>query len=112
MPVVTKNRVDATDRCPFDGPAGLTVSSLEIDGDEFVLFEWSVATPSRELTLAERHVLDLVTSGASNAEIARQRGTSARTVANQVASLLGKLNARSRYDLIRRFGATNVGRSS
>lgn len=56
----------------------------------------------KQLSEAERFVLQLVVAGKSNAEIAEARGTSARTVANQVASLLRKLGARSRYDLIGR----------
>ncbi len=74
--------------------------------DEFVLLSWPVATEARleALTRAEREVLALVVTGASNAQVARQRGTSVRTVANQMARLLQKLNAGSRYELVRRFG--------
>jgi DNA-binding CsgD family transcriptional regulator len=55
------------------------------------------------LTQAEAAVLRLLVAGASNADISRARGTSVRTIANQVASLLRKLGAASRYDLIRRW---------
>ena len=51
------------------------------------------------LTQAERAVLELVRGGCSNAEIALRRGTSARTIANQVASLLRKTKAPSRRAL-------------
>lgn len=47
--------------------------------------------------------------GDSNAVIARARKTSARTVANQVASLLRKTGASSRYELIRRFARASRG---
>ena len=70
-----------------------------------LVFEWPEARKEVEgLTDAERDVLARVARGASNAEIAKERKTSVRTVANQVASLLRKTSAKSRYDLIRRYG--------
>jgi DNA-binding CsgD family transcriptional regulator len=52
-----------------------------------------------ELTRIERDVCRLILTGASNREIARQRGTAVRTVANQVASILKKTGAGSRAQL-------------
>ena len=52
------------------------------------------APPS--LTAAEAAVYALLVEGATNARIAEVRGTSERTVANQVASILRKLGAGSR----------------
>ncbi len=54
------------------------------------------------LTPAERDVATLVASGAKNAEIARRRGTSVRTVANQLASIYRKLGVSSRAELVRK----------
>jgi len=91
-------------------PEGLEVSTVA-DSDEFIVVTWDVSSPVSSpvsLTPAERQVLTLVIAGGSNAAIARSRKTSVRTVANQVASLLAKLGAGSRYDLIRRFGATRA----
>jgi DNA-binding NarL/FixJ family response regulator len=51
------------------------------------------------LTLAEREVLGIVLEGASNAEIARRRSTSARTVAVQIKAIFTKLGVRSRAEL-------------
>jgi DNA-binding NarL/FixJ family response regulator len=51
------------------------------------------------LTAAERDVLELLRRGMSNAEIARLRARSARTVANQVASILRKSGVPSRRGL-------------
>ena len=51
------------------------------------------------LTAAERAVLSGVIQGHSNQTIAKLRGTSLRTVANQVAALLTKLRAGSRAEL-------------
>jgi DNA-binding NarL/FixJ family response regulator len=51
------------------------------------------------LTQAERAVAARLLEGRSNAEIARLRRTSARTVANQVASIFRKLDVGSRSEL-------------
>ncbi|MBX3226124.1 MAG: helix-turn-helix transcriptional regulator [Labilithrix sp.] len=71
---------------------------VEMDGMEFMVIEWSV-NDDRALTAAERDVARLVARGATNAEIARARGTSARTVANQVQSIMRKLEVASRVGL-------------
>lgn len=85
-------------------PHSLKVSALD-EVNEFVLVEWQVERAEADgLTPTEQDVLEAVARGDSNAAIAHHRGTSARTVANQVARLLQKLNAGSRYELIRRFG--------
>jgi DNA-binding NarL/FixJ family response regulator len=96
-------------------PRGLSVDRLEIGSDELAVFQWDIADLAAEraaatLTSAERAVLDLVVRGASNAEIARTRGSSIRTVANQVASLLRKLAATSRFELVRRYGRSCASR--
>jgi DNA-binding CsgD family transcriptional regulator len=51
------------------------------------------------LTRAEHEILALVQEGHSNAEMARRRGRSLRTIANQVASLLMKTKSPSRRAL-------------
>jgi DNA-binding NarL/FixJ family response regulator len=56
------------------------------------------------LTSAERRVFAALRAGKTNAEIAAERGTSQRTVANQVASILHKTNTESRYAVIRNYG--------
>jgi DNA-binding NarL/FixJ family response regulator len=90
------------DRANEKVPGGLVV---ELVGEELVLFSWELEPISNPgLTSAEQAVLSHLVEGASNAAIARARSTSVRTVANQVASLLRKLGAGSRFDLIRRFG--------
>jgi DNA-binding NarL/FixJ family response regulator len=52
------------------------------------------------LTPSEEHVLELLGQGLTNAEIARIRSRSARTIANQVASLLRKASAANRKALV------------
>ena len=57
---------------------------------------------SARLTDAEVDVARLAIDGLSNAEIAARRGTSLRTVANQMASILRKLGVQSRRELAAR----------
>jgi len=91
-------------------PSGLAVERFEVGGDEYALLAWSADEPAPPLTPAERAVLAQLATGASNAAIAAARGVSVRTVANQVASLLDKLRAGSRYELIRRYGRSGDAR--
>ncbi|MEM1025394.1 MAG: helix-turn-helix transcriptional regulator [Myxococcota bacterium] len=56
--------------------------------------------PDAGLSPAEHDVLIQIRKGMSNQAIAAARGTSRRTVANQVASILRKTGARSRYELM------------
>jgi DNA-binding CsgD family transcriptional regulator len=51
------------------------------------------------LTDAEREVIAYILAGMTNAEIARSRGTSVRTVANQIAGIFKKTGARSRAEV-------------
>jgi DNA-binding CsgD family transcriptional regulator len=53
-----------------------------------------------DLTPRERDVLRLITSGAANADIARQLGVTVNTVKYHVANLLRKFGARSRAELV------------
>ena len=58
------------------------------------------------LTAAESEILELLQLGISNIEIARMRGRSVHTIANQVASLLQKTGSSSRRALIARVAVT------
>jgi DNA-binding NarL/FixJ family response regulator len=73
-----------------------------LDGTDYVVL--AIPTPQLRLpeglTDAETSVARLIVAGLSNAEIADARGCAIRTVANQVASLLVKSGAASRYELI------------
>ncbi len=90
----------------IEPPPNLTAEKID---DELVVFTWDIARPPSELTSAERAVLARVVRGESNRAIASARKTSVRTIANQVASLLRKTGATSRFDLIRRFGGYRHG---
>lgn len=64
----------------------------------------------RALTPAEREVVALIFEGASNAAIAKARGVAVRTVANQVASVLRKLEVGSRSALLATLSNKNRAR--
>jgi DNA-binding NarL/FixJ family response regulator len=74
---------------------------FRIDQNDYVLISFPLIAHQRfeVLTDAEREVASLMLEGASNAEIARARGSAVRTVANQAASIFRKLGVSSRREL-------------
>ena len=102
---------DSDPRVPPEGdapkvavPEGLEAYSFGIGSDSYVLLtfpapEDAVVPTGDGLTSSECAVLALVLGGQSNAEIARARGTSVRTIANQVAAVYQKLGVGSRREL-------------
>lgn len=83
------------------------ISYFRHAGEQFAVVSVSLAPPlPASLTPAEREVVSLLLTGASNAAIAKARRVSVRTIANQVASVLKKLKVDSRTELIARFGST------
>src|SRR5262249_8382167 len=92
-------------------PEDLQVHSFVIGSDEYLLVDFplrEVIAPveiKQRLTPGEREVIELVLQGQSNSEIARMRGTSFRTVANQIASIYRKVGVKSRRELFARHRA-------
>jgi DNA-binding CsgD family transcriptional regulator len=81
------------------------VFDLEIAGESLVVISMPVADTSSAgagLTVAERQVAHDVLAGLSNAEIARRRGRSPRTIANQLGSIYRKLRVSSRAEMTAR----------
>ena len=76
-----------------------TFRLLHEGGEYLVLSEPAVAERMSALTPAEREVARAIVQGATNAEIARMRGTSVRTIANQVAMIMSRLGASSRTQI-------------
>lgn len=74
--------------------------------DNIVMF--SFAMPATRLSSAERTIALQILLGWSNARIARARGVSTRTIANQIASLLKRTGVTSRTELAGRFSATDL----
>jgi DNA-binding CsgD family transcriptional regulator len=87
-------------------PGGLRAHSLRLGSGSYVLLSFARDESDEAclgLTAAEQHVARELLAGLSNAEIARLRGCSPRTIANQVASLYAKLGTHSRAELAARF---------
>lgn len=83
-------------------PTSLEVRDVGPAGDGWVLVSVDAAEPEvTDLPEALRDVLASVLRGETNAAIARRRGTSVRTVENQVAALLVHFGAHSRIELAR-----------
>ena len=89
-----------TPKPPPKAPSGLDAAALP-DGTVLVSFplDGPTSNPIDALTEAERAVAVLVLSGLDNAEVARLRGTSVRTVANLLARAFRKLGVTSRAEL-------------
>ena len=86
-----------------EGLDDLRATKLRIGKERWVVLSVPVPSGARvELSEAERAVKAMLLRGDSNADIARARGTSVRTVANQVASIFRKLGVRSRAELATR----------
>jgi DNA-binding CsgD family transcriptional regulator len=79
----------------------VAATAFEYAGQELFVLSWEPATVSTllGLTPAEKAVVTLMLEGTGNTEIARARGTSGRTVANQIASVFRKLGVGSRAEL-------------
>jgi len=97
-----------------EGDAGVTLTPLLVGGEELL----AIGIPATDegfdpaalgLTEAEGEVARGILAGRSNAQIARARGTSLRTVANQVAALFRKLGVGSRTELAARLPALRPG---
>lgn len=83
-------------------PAGLKASVFRVGRREFAVLEWASggAVFPESLSPAERDVSTWLLAGCSNREIAWRRGTSPRTVANQLAQIFRKLGVQSRHELL------------
>jgi DNA-binding NarL/FixJ family response regulator len=85
---------------PLKDPAG--VSFFSIGAEDFVAVALGGA-PSQglsTLSAAETGVLAELVAGRSNQAIAAARGTSVRTVTNQVSAVFRKLGVQSRAELV------------
>jgi DNA-binding CsgD family transcriptional regulator len=83
-------------------PPGLRCLVLEV-GCALVAvltFRLDAGMSARRLTKAEEAVVRAIFEGKSNETIARARGTSPRTVANQIASIFRKHAVASRAELV------------
>jgi DNA-binding NarL/FixJ family response regulator len=86
-----------------------SVSLVPSEHEDLQVLE--IARPGRRLLAslpaAERQVVELLVEGQCYSEIAKARGTSERTVANQIAAVFRRLNASGRSELILRLFAAD-----
>lgn len=74
---------------------------MRVGREEYAILQWPIGASldGQDLSPAELDVMRLALQGLSNAQIAKARRTSIRTVANQLASVFRKLGVRSRLEL-------------
>jgi DNA-binding NarL/FixJ family response regulator len=68
------------------------------------------ATPFPELSARETEILDLIAAGRNNAQIAEELYLSPKTIRNNVSSILAKLQATDRAEVIIRARDAGLGR--
>jgi len=85
-------------------PTDLRAASLRLGKRRWVVISYAGGVPewAGALSEAEAYVAREMLAGRSNAEIARARGTSIRTVANQVARVFRKLGVHGRFEFVAR----------
>jgi DNA-binding NarL/FixJ family response regulator len=86
-------------------PEDLVVYRIEMADVTLALFTYSTGAeaPAFHLTESEREVLRAVVAGQSNAQIAAERRSAPRTVANQIAAIFRKVGVTSRAQLAARW---------
>jgi DNA-binding CsgD family transcriptional regulator len=91
---------------PFTAPLGLRAAEFSLGGDRFAVLSFPLTPPAvpKSFSAAEREVAHALLEDRTNAEIAAVRGTSVRTVANQVAAIFLKTGVRSRSELLAALG--------
>jgi DNA-binding CsgD family transcriptional regulator len=97
----------AKDPPMLGAPTGMRSAVFEVDGEDFLVIAYELGDPvvPDSLTPAERTVALGIVRGRSMADIAKDRGTSLRTVANQIQSIYEKLGVTSRLELVARLRA-------
>ena len=88
--------VENSDHPRYVGPGGVHVSRV---GDSIVISSAVVSRLPESLSAAEREVVQAAIAGRSNLEIAAMRGTSVKTIGNQLHAIYRKLGVGSRHEL-------------
>jgi DNA-binding CsgD family transcriptional regulator len=96
---------------PFPPPRGLRAARFTWRGEPWLVLSWPLSGLSMPgiLTDAEREIVEGLIAGEGSEDLARSRGTSPRTIANQIASIFRKLKVSSRAELMARLHV-NPGR--
>lgn len=107
-----EQEASAETRLTTDAEAPADDGALQLSrvGDVIVISGDTLELPS-ELSPSEQAVARALIAGSSNAEIAKLRHTSIKTVANQLYAMYRKLGVANREELVARLvdGAPNVG---
>lgn len=103
--------VTRTPERPVAHPPGLEVSRMTVGEQELALLTFPLRPPALpdSFSGAEREIALAVLEGRSNAEIAADRKTSVRTVANQIGAMFRKLGVHSRPEFVVALGAARTG---
>ena len=94
-----------TDLLAFSDPARAAHADFTLGNDEVAVLALAHAPNAKALKLlstTEQEIALQIVSGLTNAAIARARGTSSYTVANQIRAIFEKLEVGSRAELVRR----------
>ena len=101
----TDSQANAKNRTLRAQPGGgIAVNALRVGSEDLAVLSFPCLSQQlpTALTNAERRVAVLLLEGLSNGEIAKVRGTSTRTVANQAAAVFRKIGVRRRAQLAER----------
>jgi len=93
-------RLGVNDQAALAGLRTAAFEPFDVGGATLALTRLAPAEASGELSDAERSVVSCILGGKRVAAIAHERGTSPRTVANQLASAYRKLGVSSRREVI------------
>lgn len=87
-------------------PPDLDVQTLRIESDEYAVLTFEITEKEGAgfrdlccLTQVEMGIVSMIVEGHTNVAIARSRGTSPRTIANQLTVIYQKLGVQSRREL-------------
>jgi DNA-binding NarL/FixJ family response regulator len=102
MRIRRRQTTDHSDRRTATSPETSDVSFFSLGPDDFAIIPVAgdPAPCLAALSEAETRVLAELATGRSNREIAISRGTSLRTITNQVSAVFRKLGVRSRSELV------------
>lgn len=96
----------------FFAPNGFRrkLAEIVLSGEQLLVSVNSLADTRQLASLSdtERDIVALLIAGSTNADIAQKRGSSDRTVANQIQSIFRKLTVRSRGELVAKLQAENM----
>jgi DNA-binding NarL/FixJ family response regulator len=97
-----ENRSQLIDLAARGRQQATTLRSLTVGRAELVVVSYPVAAPPAlsRLSPGERAVACAAMAGKRNLDIARERGVSPRTIANQMAAVFTKLGIASRLELL------------